>query len=248
MKQPQTKEQYVEQLRIALKKHNVKDIGDIIEDYEEYFAHSKAKGYSVAESIHRLPSAQELARSYQVSAEGRGTKAAPKEGQVSRTGRTSLFVMMIVGELLLLPFLAVAGLFFACIGIAGLAAIVGGVLVLVPQDALGDITVPHPPVWQVLPTMTLLIAGGVTVFGTALVIAERFYSALRASLLMKKWMLTGRHGNHLRLVPPLGKRVRRVLYTAVLFAGVTAVVALLVLTVVSLVTTNSPDFIRSWNA
>jgi uncharacterized membrane protein len=248
MKQPQTKEQYIEQLQTALKKYNVKDIADIIEDYEEYFAHSKTKGYSVAESIHRLPSAQELARSYEDGTDGKGAKAAQEEGQVSRTGRTSLFVMMILGELLLLPFLAVAGLFFICIGVAGLAAIVGGVLVLAPQDVLGDMTVPHPPVWQVLPTMTLLIAGGVAVFGTTLVIAERFYSALRASLLMKKWMLTGRHGNHLRLVPPLSKRVRQILYTGVLLAGLTALMALLVLTIVSLVTTNSPDFIRSWNA
>lgn len=245
MKQPETKEQYIERLRAALKGHKVKGIDDIVEDYEEYFAHSIAKGYSVTESIRRLPSAEVLARSYEEKSDD--MRADLGDAGMSRRGRTSLFVVMILGELLLLPFLLVAGLFFACIGVAGLAAIVGGILVVVPQDVLGDITVPHPPVWQILPTMTLLIAGGTAVFGMTLIVAERSYSGIRASLLMKKWMLTGNRGDHLKLVPSISKRVRRVLYKGVLFAGLAAFAALLVLGFGSLVTSSSLDFVRGWS-
>lgn len=246
MRKPQTKEQYIEQLRKVLGEYKAKNIDDIIEDYEEYFAHSVAKGYSIKESIHRLPSVEKLALSYREDS-GDGPVQLPAEDRVPFARRTLLFVIMILGELLLLPFLLVAGLFFASVGVAGLASIVGGILVLVPREMLGDVMVPHPSILYILPTVTLLVAGGVSVLGMTLVIAERTYGALRASLLMKKWMLTGKHGDHLKLIPPISKKVRQILYGIVLFAGLAALLAVLVLIVTSLITSGSADFMRSWN-
>lgn len=247
MKQPETKEQYIEQLRRALKAHNVKDVDDIIEDYEDYFAHSIEKGYSEVESIRRLPSARELSRSYESDASSKESESQPDEGSVSHTGRISLFAATVLTELLLLPFVLVAGLFFACIGAAGIAAFAGGILMAVPENVLGGISVPRPPIWQFLPVMILLMAGGIAAFGTMLIIAERTYSAIQASILIKRWMLTGKHSGHLKLVPPISKTTRHMLYRVVLAASFTAAAILLVLIIIALITTGSPDFIKSWN-
>ena len=232
MKRQETREGYIAQLRGFLKRYNVKNVDDIVEDYEEYFAHSAAKGYSDSESVSRLPSAQELARSYESAVHKESTQSQPVK-------RRFLFSAAILGELMLLPFIAVTGLFFACIGVAGLLTFAGGVLMLVPAHMLGNIAIPHPPLPLFLPTVSLLTAGGMAVFGATLILAERFYSAVRISILIKRQILTGKHNDYLKLVPPISKRVRRVLYMIVAAAFTVAIIALLTLIVAGTVINGS---------
>lgn len=246
MRKPQTKQEYLEQLHDALQASGVKDANDIIEDYEEYFAHSTAKGYSITESIHRLPSIKELAESYGSDISKEMTSPAGKSPQPSRNGRRVLFAVTVLSELVILPFAFVAALLLGCAGISGVSLLSAGLLMAMPQGILGSITVPHPPLPQLLPAMALFMAGGMAILGVTLIIAERSYSALRMSIVLKRWMLTGKHSNHLKLIPSVSKRTRRILYATALIATLSVIASMILLVVIAAITTGSPAFFRSW--
>lgn len=247
MKEPRTKQQYLEQLRSALKARDLKDVNEIIEDYEDYFIQSTAKGYSASESIHRLPSVKALAESYENSTGKQEPTSVKGFAQPTRAGRWSLFAATTLSELVMLPFTVVAGLFLACISITGILVFVAGVLMVLPDSLPGSITVPHPPMAQLLPAMALFLASGTAIFGTTLVIAERGYSALRTSIVLKRWMITGIHNDHLKLIPSVSKHTRHSLYKTVLIALLTAIASAILLAIIAAITTDSPSFIRSWN-
>lgn len=53
--------EYIAELEKALKKRNVEDIGDVIEEYRQHFANKLADGYSEAEIIAKLATPQNIA-------------------------------------------------------------------------------------------------------------------------------------------------------------------------------------------
>lgn len=246
MKKPQTKQEYLEQLHDALRVSGIPDANDIIEDYEEYFAHSTAKGYSITESIRRLPSIKELAESYASDVNKETITLAGKSPQPSRNGRRALFVVTLLSELVIFPFAFVGALLLACAGVSGVSLIVAGLLMVMPESVLGSIMVPHPPLPQLLPAIALFMASGMAILGVTLIIAERSYSALRMSIVLKRWMLTGKHSNHLKLIPSVSKRTRQILYGIALIATLSVVASMILLIVIASITTGSPAFLKSW--
>ncbi len=93
---------------------------------------------------------------------------------------------------------------------------------------LGSLDVARPAILQILPTVFLFYLGSVAIIGVCVPILERIYSAYRASIVVRRWLLTGKHTNHLKLVPGVSKQVRRVLYMTTLIAGGIAILALLI--------------------
>lgn len=246
--EPRTKEEYIHQLTAALKKQGTKDINDILIDYQDYFAQSKAKGYSDTESIRLLPSVQELAASYDekyndsIAEQTRAAKSQPSSRQ-----KLTLFGMTLAGDILLLPALCMAVLLLACFGIVGFFLMLTGPLLFIPDSMLGQMDVARMPFLQVLPTALLFIAAGLAIMGACIAMCERIYSTYRASIVVRRWLLNGRHDNHIRLVPGVSKRLRTSLYRITLISGIAAAAMLLILGCISLFSEGTINFPSTWN-
>lgn len=70
-----TKQQFIETLEIELKRRNISEISDIIEEYEQHFAFKLADGYAEEEIAAKLGDPKGIAAQYDASpAEGKGGK------------------------------------------------------------------------------------------------------------------------------------------------------------------------------
>lgn len=234
-----TKSEYINQLVSVLKKKGVSDIDDILADYQDYFEQSKIKGYSETEAIRRLPSAEELAASYTDS-------KSPKE-RPSSAQRITLFGLTIAGDVILLPALVITLLVLGCFGVVGLLLILTGPLLFIPDSMLGQLDVARPSFLQLLPTAFLLVSSGVATLGVSIAICERIYSTYRASIVVRRWLLTGRHSNQLKLVPSVSKRFRSLLYITTFLAIGVALLTLLILISISWLTHGTVNFPSTWN-
>ena len=244
-KQPHTTQEYIYQLTSALKKHDIKDVNDILADYQDYFAQSKAKGYSDTETLRRLPPVHELAASYGNNLDTQ--QATATKGQLSSTQRLTIFGATLAGDLLLFPFLSILLLLLTCFGIVGVLLILTGPLLFIPDSLLGQMDVTRPPLLQIVPTALLFISSGVAIIGVCIAVCERIYSTYRASIVVRRWLLTGKHSNHLKLVPGVSKRLRTILYIVTLAAGVTALSTLLILMGLSWLIEGTVNFPSTWN-
>lgn len=245
--QPKTAQEYIKQLALALKKNGVRDIDDVLADYRDYFAQSKAKGYGDREAIRYLPTVEELASSYDYSDADMGpSQIRMSKGQPSSVQRATLFGASLAGDILLLPILFITLLMLACFGVVGVFLVLTGPLLFIPDSMLGQLDVARPSIAQMLPTASLLISSGVAIIGTCIAVCERIYSTYRASIIVRRWLLTGRHDNHLKLVPSISKQVRRILYAITLVAGGVAILALLILMGISWFTQGTINFPSTW--
>lgn len=77
-----TKQQFIETLEIELKRRNISEISDIIEEYEQHFAFKLADGYAEEEIAAKLGDPKGIAAQYDASpAEGkRGKKGHNTDG------------------------------------------------------------------------------------------------------------------------------------------------------------------------
>lgn len=241
MKDIQTKEQYLSRLRAALKHRKIDDIDDIILDYEDYFAQTAAKGYDAAESIRRLPAVDMLAKSY--LHEAPDTLDTEKPSLVTRSAK---LIGALLGDILLLPIVTLAGALLVCIAAMGILLPIAGVCMLLPHSWLGTINVTHPPLVQLLPAVGLLIAGGIATLGAVAIVVERSYAVLRRSLFYHYHIYSGRSVNHLKFVPSISKHTRRLLFKVVLYSGVAIATQLVLLSIISLITDGSIHFTSTW--
>ncbi len=246
-KQPRSSEQYLRQLAAALQEGKIDDIDDIVADYKDYFAQSKTKGYSDEESIQRLPKVQELAASYiRDDKDFHALKSAKYPSGPSRAQRLTIFGASLAGDMILLPIFGLAALLLACFTVVGVFLVVTGPLLFIPDSMLGQVDVARPPLLQILPTALLLISGGALVIGICTAIAERMYSTIRASIVVRRWLLTGEHDNHLKLVPQISKRLRTLLYRISLFAALSTVSLIVIVMILSLITAGTINFPSTW--
>lgn len=247
-KQQHTTQEYIMQFTTALKKRNIKDIDDILADYQDYFMQSKIKGYSDAEAIRRLPSAHELAASYDDSPSIPGTtQISTTKGQPSSAQRLTVFGVTLAGDILLLPILFITILLLACFGIVGVCLMITGPLLFIPDSMLGQVNVARLPILQLLPTALLFVSSGIAIIGICAAVCERIYSTYRASIVVRRWLLTGNHDNHLKLVPSIRKQHRTSLYRITLIAGAAAALLVLILGILSWLTEGTVNFPSTWN-
>jgi len=242
---PRTAQEFTQQLTAALKKHKVQDVDDILVDYEDYFAQSKAKGYSDKEAVGRLPSVEELAASY--GSDKEDTPAQTAKSHPSSAQRKVLFGATLAGDILLLPFIFIVALLLVCFAFVGIFLVLTGPLLFIPDSLLGQLDVARPPVLHLLPTALLFASTGIAIVGVCVALFERMYSAYRASIVVRRWLLTGTHNNHLKLIPSVAKKFRIVLYKTTLIAGATAVLLALALASLSWFTTGTTNFPSTWN-
>lgn len=241
MRALQTKQQYITALRRVLHDYHVADIEDILQDYEDYFSQMAAKGYDDKESIRQLPSVQDLADSYKGSSEV-GQSAAP-----SASSRRGLLVAVLVSDLMLLPIWGIGIVLLICFAIMGALLPLVGIMMLLPAELLGPITVPRPSLIQLLPAVFLMINAGVALLGIVLAIVERGYGVIRWSVLMRYRLMTGRRSTHLKFIPPVSKKVRHLLYKIILCASISASLMLIALILISFITTGTVNFLPSWH-
>lgn len=237
--------EYIKQLTAILKKNNVQDIDDIVTDYQDYFVQSKAKGYSEIEAIRRLPTPKDLAASY-IDSSAESGQIRTSIGRPSSAQRITLFGITLAGDVIVLPVLGITILLLVCFGIVGLMLILTGPLLFMPDSMLGQVDIPRPSFAQLLPAAFLFISSGVSILGLCIAICERAYSAYRSSIVVRRWLLTGRHSNQLKLVPSVSKRFRSILYIVTLLATGVALITLLILASISWLTQGTVNFLSTW--
>lgn len=245
MKDSQTK-QYLTNLRAELDRRKISNIDDILQDYEDFFAQSAVKGYSSTESIRRLPSVQELAEAYSTTSDDNQTKAGISGVQSRR--QLSLLIPTLIGDLLLLPVWGLGLALLACFGAMGVALALAGILMPAPDSLLGSINVPDTPLVQLPFAASLLFAGGTALLGLTLIVAEHAYRIMRWSLSTRLQWLTGRRISHLKFVPMIHKKARLILYKVTIFAALAAVIAFIALTMTSLISNGTSNFLTTWTS
>lgn len=164
------------------------------------------------------------------------SKAMPRSG----------LLLSFAGDVILLPVFGLAALLLACFMVVGVFLAVTGPLLFVPDSVLGQMSVARPQLAQVLPTALLFVSVGVLIVSICIAIAERMYSAVRASIVTRRWLLTGRHESHLKLVPQISKRLRTLLYRISLYAVISVVSLTVIIVVLSLITSGTANFPSTW--
>ncbi len=112
-----TKNEYLDQLRVELKKNNVTDMQDILTEYEQHFAFKLADGYSEEEIAAKLGQPRTIATQFENNASGKsntGGKVFLKIGLGFMAVVEALFYIVFLAWNLVL---AVAAVAIAVIGI-----------------------------------------------------------------------------------------------------------------------------------
>jgi len=117
-----TKSEFLTQLRYELKKNNISDAEDILDEYEQHFAFKLADGYSEEEIAAKLGTPTELASQFISNTEQRkhgGRKIITVIGMV--------FVDIFVGAffLILYAFAAAIGAFTVAAAVIGICLLIG---------------------------------------------------------------------------------------------------------------------------
>lgn len=127
-----TKKEYLDELRKELKSKNVKDIEDIIFEYEEHFNFKMEEGFTEEEIVKKLPAPKDIANEY-----------APKDIPVNKfekgtkiTGLTFLSIPLGMIYILMWASVGVLGLFSLACLVGGFSLIttinIGGIIPYIP--------------------------------------------------------------------------------------------------------------------
>lgn len=230
-----TKTEYLELLRLELKKNNVADMADILAEYEQHFAFKLADGHSEEEIAARLGAPQVIAAQFDSAGE---KQAAGKGGFFIRT---ALFFAAIAEALFFILFLAwdlvmaASTLAFAVLGVC----LVGGV------NFMG--LIPYMPYLGGL-LLGISVIGLAVLFGGASCYCFAFLrQMIRASVRWHRNMLSASALPPLPWHPQFKPKTKRGLRTAMLCAVIVFGVFLIVADIVLMLEAGTMGFWHHWN-
>ncbi len=223
-----TKQEYIETLTRALKTNKIKEIDEIISEYEDHFDFKIADGYSEEEVAAKLEKPEIIAAQF-VYDGSESSKTGKRRGGsiISKIGVCLLDIVMIMLGIVLYSFVIVLGA--AAIGLlaSGIYMIIGGGIAALPLPMMSA-------AGRILMSISILALAVVTTVG--MIYYALFVTQLaRAYCHWHKNMMTGRISPALSTTPKLsGKRKRRLRMTtrvALLIFIITFIIAFVIMSI-----------------
>jgi uncharacterized membrane protein len=209
-----TKNEYLEQLELELKKRNVPDVAEILSEYEQHFAFKLSDGFTETDIASRLENPIEIAA--QFSGETETVDAKPKSTHAHKKNRglivTGLgFAALLLATVVVPLYLWTVSLAIGAVGLVGGGGAIGA-------GVLPGGWVPTMPLAAQLIFGLALIALGVLLFIGALVFLKLTTQLCRAFARFSKNSLSDGTLPPRPLIPQFSHKSRRQLRTIALVA------------------------------
>jgi uncharacterized membrane protein len=209
-----TKNEYLEQLELELKKRNVPDVTEILSEYEQHFAFKLSDGFTETEIASRLENPAGIAAQFSGEDEAETSDAKPKAAHTHRKNRGLIVVGLGFAALLLAMVVVPLYLWTASLAI-GAIGLVGGAI---GSGLLPGGWVPPMPLMAQLIFGLAMIALGVLLFIGALVFLKMTTQLCRAFARFAKNSLSDGNLPPRPLTPQFSHKSRRRLRTVALVA------------------------------
>ena len=232
------KKQYLDALQKELLQNGVKDVGDVLADYEAHFTRKALDGYTEEEIAHRLGNPVEIAADFLPDAAGQDKAGKAK-------GLAFIRVGLCLADLLALPFFLVLFLWAIAILAASVGVFALGVYIALGMDLV-----------SVIPVLTvaggILMGVGIAVFSVLLFLGSVWFLLLSGQMTRAYMRWHGnrwyaRHELALPVMPQLTGKKRRFIRRIVLVSLIGCIMLFAAGFIVLSVQAGTPGFWHHWH-